>query len=368
MIDIEYMKLALDLAKKGCGFVSPNPMVGAVIVKNNKIIGQGWHEGWGGPHAEANALLDCKKDPEGGTIYVTLEPCCHYGKTSPCTEAIIESGIKRVVIGSLDPNPLVAGKSVDILRKHNIEVVENILKEECDQLNEVFFHYIKTGLPLVVMKYAMTMDGKIATYTGKSKWITGEIARQRVQEDRQKLSGIMVGVNTVLADDPLLTCRLDKGRNPIRIICDTHMRTPLTSQIVLTSKDVPTILATSCKDMERHKAYMDAGCNIMVIPQKQNHIDLKLLMVRLGEKKIDSLLLEGGGTLNWSALESGIVNKVQAYIAPKLFGGVKSKTPVQGLGVERPDSSFSLRNSQITKLGEDFLIESEVVYNVHRNY
>ena len=196
MTDIEYMKIALDLAKKGRGFVNPNPMVGAVVVKDNEIIGQGYHEKYGHLHAERNAIADCKVSPMGATIYVTLEPCCHYGKTPPCTDAIIESGIKKVVIGSSDPNPLVAGKGVEILKSNNIEVVENVLKEECDKLNEVFFHYIKTKTPYVVMKYAMTMDGKIATYTGKSKWITGEESRLNVHKDRHKYSGIMVGVGT----------------------------------------------------------------------------------------------------------------------------------------------------------------------------
>lgn len=367
MLETDYMKLALKLARKGCGFVSPNPMVGAVIVKDDEIIGQGYHEKYGQLHAERNALLSCEKSPKGATIYVTLEPCCHYGKTPPCTEAIIQSGITRVVIGSADPNPLVTGKGVEVLRKNNIEVVENILKEECDKLNQVFFHYIKTGLPLVVMKYAMTMDGKIATYTGESKWITGEIARRRVQKDRHRLSAIMVGVATIIADNPLLTCRLENSNNPIRIICDTNLRTPLNSQIVITAKEVPTIIATSCKDLEKHKPYGDAGCKIIVVDKKGDHIDLNLLMERLGEEKIDSILLEGGSTLNWSALESKIVSKVQAYISPKIFGGTDSKTPVDGPGVRNPNDSFLLKNSRMIEVGEDILIESEVDYNVHGN-
>ncbi|HHX60314.1 MAG TPA: bifunctional diaminohydroxyphosphoribosylaminopyrimidine deaminase/5-amino-6-(5-phosphoribosylamino)uracil reductase RibD [Epulopiscium sp.] len=367
MRDIEYMQRAIEWAKKGCGFVNPNPMVGAVIVKDDQIIGQGWHESYGQLHAERNALSRCQQSPQGATLYVTLEPCCHYGKTTPCTEAIIKSGIKRVVIGSRDPNPLVGGKGIEVLRHHHIEVVENVLKKECDGLNEVFFHYIKTGLPLVVMKYAMTMDGKIATHTGESKWITGEIARQKVQEDRRRFSAIMVGIGTVIADDPLLTCRLENSKNPLRIICDTHMRTPLISQIILTAKDVPTLIATCCEDTQKQKLYRDAGCQIILTPKKQNHIDLKFLMEVLGKQKVDSILLEGGGTLNWSALDSRIVNKVHTYIAPKLFGGSNSKTPVEGPGVESPSDSFFLNTCQMTKLGQDILIESEVLYNVHGN-
>lgn len=366
MTDNEYMKFALHLAQKGCGFVNPNPMVGAVIVKNEAIIGQGWHEKYGLLHAERNALASCKESPKGATIYITLEPCCHYGKTPPCTEAIIKSGISRVVIGSADPNPLVAGKGAQALRHHGIEVIENVLKQECDKLNEVFFHYITTGLPLVVMKYAMTQDGKIATSTGKSKWITGELARQKVQQDRHRYSAIMVGVGTVLMDNPLLTCRIDKGRNPIRIVCDTNLKTPLTSQIVATASNIPTIIATCCEDTQKHKPYLDASCRVLVVPRKEKYIDLNLLLKKLGEEKIDSILLEGGGTLNWSALVNGIVNKIQVYIAPKLFGGITAKTPVAGVGVEDPNNAFFLKNSTITQLGEDILIESEVVSNVHR--
>jgi diaminohydroxyphosphoribosylaminopyrimidine deaminase/5-amino-6-(5-phosphoribosylamino)uracil reductase len=221
------MRIALQLAEKGCGWVNPNPLVGAVIVKDGEIIGRRFHEKYGKAHAERNAIASCIKSPKGATLYATLEPCCHHGTNPPCTDAIIESGIKRVVIGSSDPNPLVRGKGVAIMRRHGIEVVEGVLKEECDKLNQVFFHYIQRKKPYVIMKYAMTMDGKIATYTGESKWITGEAARQRVHEDRHRYSGIMVGVGTVLADNPLLTCRMEGGKNPLRIICDTRLRTPI---------------------------------------------------------------------------------------------------------------------------------------------
>jgi len=362
MIDRDYMKIALELAQKGCGFVNPNPMVGAVIVKAGTIIGQGYHEKYGQLHAERNALADCSVSPEGGTIYVTLEPCCHYGKTPPCTNAIIESGIKRVVIGSHDPNPLVSGKGVTILREHGIEVVENVLKEECDKLNEVFFHYIRTNTPYVVMKYAMTMDGKIATHSGKSKWVTGEPARQRVHHDRHRYSAIMVGVGTVLLDDPLLTCRLENGRNPIRIVCDTDLRTPLNSQIITTAKEIPTIIATSCEEEQKQESFLQAGCELLTVSKKNGHTNLKAIIKLLGERNIDSILLEGGGTLNWSALQSGIVNKLSCYIAPKLFGGGQAKSPIAGIGVESPDQAFLLTNSTMIQVGEDFLIESEVKY------
>ena len=365
--DRQYMKMALELAQKGMGFTAPNPMVGSVIVKNGRIIGQGYHRKYGELHAEREALAACTEEPEGASIYVTLEPCCHYGKQPPCVNAILEAGIRRVIIGSSDPNPLVAGKGIRSLKDHGIEVTENILKEECDKLNEAFFYYIQNKKPYVVMKYAMTMDGKIAAYTGESKWVTGEAARIHVQEQRLKYTGIMVGVGTVLADDPMLTCRLENSRNPVRIICDSHLRTPLTSKIVRTAKTIPTILASSSKDQQKIKNYEELGCQVLYVPEKNGHIDLNRLMELLGAAKIDSILLEGGGALNWSALECGIVQKVQTYIAPKLFGGEEAKTPVEGKGFPDPASAVLLKNSEIIRLGDDFLIESEVKRNVYGN-
>lgn len=358
--DLHYMQLALQLAQRGAGRVNPNPMVGAVIVKNDVIIGQGYHKQYGGLHAERNALADCTVSPQGATLYVSLEPCCHYGKTPPCTDAILENGIRRVVIGSDDPNPLVAGKGIDILRSHGVEVTTRVLKDACDQLNEVFLHFIQTKTPYVVMKYAMTLDGKIATKTGASQWITGETARRRVHQERNRYSAIMVGVGTVLADNPQLTCRIDGGRNPIRIICDTRLRTPHTAQVVTTTHLARTILATAESDPQAHKPYLDAGCEILVVPLLDGHLDLTTLMLQLGKQNIDSILLEGGGTLNWAALQSGLVQKVQAYLAPKLFGG-NGKTPVMGLGVSLPDAAVHLTPPTITHLGDDLLLESEVL-------
>ena len=365
--DQDYMRLALELAERGRGRTSPNPMVGAVVVKDGRIIGQGWHEKCGQPHAERNALASCTEDPRGGDMYVTLEPCCHHGRQPPCTDAILEAGIRRVAAGSGDPNPLVAGKGVRILREHGVEVVEGVLRDECDKLNEVFFHYIRTKRPFVVMKYAMTMDGKIAACTGASKWVTGEEARAHVQEQRNACAAIMAGVGTVLADDPLLTCRLPGGRNPVRVICDTHLRTPPTARVVADAREAPTILATCSTDAEKRAVCENAGCRVLVLDEKDGHVDLAQLMERLGQEQIDSVLLEGGGTLNWAALESGIVQRVQAYIAPKLFGGRDAKTPVEGQGVPAPAQAFRLKNTAVTRLGEDFLMESEVEY-VHRDH
>ena len=233
--DQTFMERAIELAKQGEGWTSPNPMVGAVIVKDGRIIGEGYHERCGELHAERNAIASLRESAEGATIYVTLEPCCHQGRTPPCTEAILEQKIGRVVIGSRDPNPKVAGKGARLLREAGVIVEEDFMREVCDRLNPVFFHYITTKTPYVVLKYAMTADGKIATRTGASKWITGEAARQEVQHMRHRYTGIMVGIGTVLADDPMLNTRISGKRSPVRIICDSRLRIPLDSQIVKTA-------------------------------------------------------------------------------------------------------------------------------------
>ena len=362
--DEKYMQMALDLALKGEGRVNPNPLVGAVIVKDHKIIGSGWHQKFGGLHAERNALAAATESAEGATMYVTLEPCCHYGKTPPCTEAILERGIKRVVIGCLDPNPLMAGKGAAILRKNGLEVETDVLQRECEKINQVFFYYIKNKLPYVVMKYAMTLDGKIATVAEESRWVSGVEARLQTHRLRNKYAAIMVGIGTVLIDDPLLTCRIPEGRNPVRIICDTNLRTPLESKIVQTAAEVPTILATTRSEKEA-AAYLEKGCQIITVPLSGNHIDLNYLMTELGKMGIDSILLEGGSTLNFSALEAGIVNKVQAFIAPKIFGGVSAKTPVGGWGIEKILECIRLENVNVEKFGKDILLEGDVMQNVH---
>jgi diaminohydroxyphosphoribosylaminopyrimidine deaminase/5-amino-6-(5-phosphoribosylamino)uracil reductase len=374
VVDVDYMKRAIELAKNGAGAVNPNPLVGAVIVKNGEILAEGWHERYGELHAERNAIKHFyEKNPggslEGATIYVTLEPCCHYGKTPPCTEAIIENKFGRVVIGSADPNPLVAGKGVQILKNAGIEVVTDFMRKECDELNYVFFHYISTKTPYVVMKYAMTLDGKISTVTGKSKWITGEESRENVHRDRNRYMAIMAGVGTVIADNPMLNCRLannENARNPIRIICDTNLRTPIDSQVVVTADKIRTIIATACDENEKLKPYTDRGCEIVCVPiadvgKQSNGIDLNILMTKLGKMGIDSILLEGGATLNYSALKADIVNRVQAYIAPKIFGGSTAKTPVGGEGFSEVADAVEFVNSRITKFGDDVLFEAEVV-------
>lgn len=243
MNDTDYMALAIKLARNGTGWTSPNPLVGAVLVKEGRIIGQGWHHRCGGLHAEREALAACTENPAGATLYVTLEPCCHQGRQPPCTQAILDAGIAKVVIGSRDPNPLVHGKGAALLRQARVEVEEDFMREACDTLNPVFFHYITHKTPYVAMKYAMTADGKIACHTGLSQWVTGETARAHVQTLRHQYRGILAGIGTVLQDDPRLTCRMEGGRNPVRIICDSQLRIPLTSNLVRTAKEVPTIVA-----------------------------------------------------------------------------------------------------------------------------
>lgn len=365
--DQAYMRRALALAEKGMGYTAPNPLVGAVIVKNGQVIGEGWHQKYGQAHAERNALAACTQSPAGATLYVTLEPCCHQGKQPPCTQAILEAGISRVVIGSADPNPLVAGKGVAILKAHGVAVTEGVCRAECDRLNRPFFHYIQTQTPYVVMKYAMTLDGKIATVTGASQWVTGEEARAHVQTLRLRYSAIMVGVGTVLADNPRLTCRLPGGRNPIRIICDSRLRTPLDATVVQTAGETPTWIATCCTEEARRKPYEDAGCRLFTVAEDGGRVDLRDLMTQLGAAGVDSILLEGGGTLNGAALTAGVVQLVLAYVAPKIFGGREAKSPVDGPGVRTPAEAVPLTICQITRLGEDILIESEVESHVYRD-
>ena len=363
----EYMLRAVRLAEKGTGWTSPNPLVGAVIVKDGRIIGEGWHHRYGDLHAERDALKNCTEDPKGADIYVTLEPCCHHGKQPPCTDALIEAGISRVIIGSSDPNPLVAGKGVRILKEHGISVVEDFLKDECDSLNDIFFYYITRGLPYVAMKYAMTADGKIACYTGLSKWVTGEEARKHVHSLRHKYTGIMAGINTVLTDDPMLNCRLENTRDPVRIICDSSLRIPLDSQIVKTAGQYRTIVAACSPDEEKVRRLSDSGVEVIDINKVKTdgaapdfkQVDIRTLMEELCRRKIDSILLEGGAALNWSVLEAGLVNKVYAYIAPKIFGGENARSPVAGEGFPEPDKAVMLKNAEITRLGDDILLEAE---------
>jgi diaminohydroxyphosphoribosylaminopyrimidine deaminase/5-amino-6-(5-phosphoribosylamino)uracil reductase len=370
MTDRDFMARAIELAKKGIGAVNPNPLVGAVIVKNGRIIGEGFHERYGELHAERNALKNLTESAEGATMYVTLEPCCHHGRQPPCTDAIIENGISRVVIGSRDPNPLVSGKGARILREKGITVEEDFMREECDALNSVFFHYITTKTPYVAAKYAMTADGKIAAVSGESKWITSEESRNRVQVMRYTFSAIMAGIGTVMTDDPMLNVRIPGKRSPIRIICDSRLRISPDSKIVRTSKEFKTIIACIyteedfLKDtaIRKKKEEIEGfGAEVLSVPEKTGHICLKELMRLLGEKNIDSVLIEGGGELNFSAFEEGIVNEAEIFIAPKIFGGRSSKTPVEGDGVMYPSEAFMMELTGTELIGGDILLRYKVL-------
>ena len=374
--DIEYMQRAIALAKKGAGFVNPNPMVGCVVVKDNEIITEGYHEYYGGFHAERNALTNTTADCKDATLYVTLEPCCHYGKTPPCTEIIIEKGIKKVVVGLLDPNPLVAGKGIKILEDAGIEVVTGVEVDKIKELNKVFLKYINTKRPYVLLKTAMTLDGKIASYTGDSKWITNEKSRKLVHKLRSEMMGIVAGIGTVKADNPMLNSRLEVQQptansqqpnvhQPIRIIIDTKASISLESNIVKTANEYRTILAVgqqSIVNAQQSKVEMLKSLNVEILycEEKDGHVDINDLMIKLGQKGIDSLLLEGGATLNAAFLEAGCVDEVYAFIAPKIIGGEHSKSPVGGQGIELMKDAIMLKDIKIETFDNDILIKGKI--------
>jgi len=362
-MDTKYMKRALSLAEKGAGFVNPNPMVGAIIVKDGKIIGEGYHKYFGGNHAEVEALASATENPKDGVMYVTLEPCSHFGKTPPCVNAIIESGIKKVIIAMLDPNPIVSGRGVEILKNNGIEVITGILEDEAKKLNEIFIKYITSKTPFCLLKSAMTLDGKIATKFSDSKWITGTLSREYVHRLRHRYAAIMVGVNTVLVDNPQLTVRIPgfKGKNPVRVIVDSRCKIPLDANVIKTASQIKTIVATTdMADTDKIEKLKDFGAEIVILPTENERVSLSNLMKKLGSMDIDSILLEGGGTLNYSCLEAGIVDKVNFFVAPKIIGGHLAKTPVEGDGVPLIMNAFSIKDISVHNFGEDILIEGYV--------
>jgi len=358
--DRKMMRNSLRLAKKGCGFVAPNPLVGATIVKNGKIIGEGWHEKYGEAHAEINALAKSTESANGATLYVTLEPCAHQGKTPACSLAIIQHKFKRVVIACLDPNPLVAGKGVHMLLQSGIKVETGILEEEALKLNERFFKYIKYKSPFIALKIASSLDGKIATYSGDSKWISNTKSRAFAHQLRLQYAAILVGINTVLADDPQLNVRLKnkKTKNPLRIVLDSKLQIPLNAKILNTSL-APTWIATTLKKAsDKSKLLESQGIRVLFCPEKEGQIDLHFLIKKLGEEEMDSLLVEGGGTVNFSFAKAKLVDKVYAFIAPKLIGGNKAKTGMEGVGFEKLSDVVQLKNIHYKKLDNDLLIEA----------
>jgi diaminohydroxyphosphoribosylaminopyrimidine deaminase/5-amino-6-(5-phosphoribosylamino)uracil reductase len=367
ILDPSYMRRAIELALTAKGHTNPNPLVGAVIVKDGKIIGEGCHQKYGALHAERNAIKSLSESAQGATIYVTLEPCCHYGKQPPCTLAILEAGISRVVIGSRDPNPLVSGKGTAYLREHGIEVIEDYLKDECDEINPVFFHYISKKEPYVALKYAMTADGRIATDKGSSKWITGESARTYVHELRSYYTGILAGIGTVLADDPLLTCRIPDGRNPVRIVMDSHLSIPLDCNLVKTADKGTVIVAcldeyTNGNDEEKVSNLRKHGVQVIGVSpdSKGQHICVNDLLKKLGSMQIDGILVEGGKHINASFLSAGKVNKIHTFVGSQIVGGRGAFTPVDEMGIEEMKDSIRLSRPKVRAFDTDILIEYDV--------
>ena len=366
-IDEKYMRMAIELAKRGAGAVNPNPMVGAVVVKNGKVIGEGYHKLFGGPHAEVYALEDAGKEAEGAAIYVTLEPCSHYGKTPPCAKKIIDMGIKKCFIGSSDPNPKVAGKGVAMLKEAGIEVVENVLKEECDEINQVFFKYIKTKIPYLFVKCGITLDGKIALSNGISKWITNSIAREKVQFYRNKFMGIMVGINTVLTDNPSLTARVENGVNPFRIIVDPCLKIDENCKVVKNNEDEKTVIITSQKNLFDE----DAENNEIQLKQerlcKENKLkfifidgekfSFKEMLEEIGKTGIDSVLLEGGETLISLAFEENVIDGGEIFIANKILGDSSAKPFISGFVRKKMDEAVQLTNVRNNIYGENVGME-----------
>jgi diaminohydroxyphosphoribosylaminopyrimidine deaminase / 5-amino-6-(5-phosphoribosylamino)uracil reductase len=375
-----FMRLALRLARKGSGKTSPNPMVGAVLVRNGKIIGRGWHRCAGGPHAEIAALRDAQingRSTRGATLFVTLEPCCTQGRTPPCTDALMAAGIKKVFIGATDPNPQHAGKGFEILQRAGMEIVSGVLGDEAARLNEVFNHWIVRRTPFVTVKAAMTLDGKIATASGESKWITGEKAREYGMKLRFASDAILVGINTILSDNPSLTARSQnsefriQNKNPQlrRIVLDSRARTPLTAKVVSDEFVALTTIVVSAHAPKKRVAELSKRVNILVAPVKKNSsrvtrhasLDLRWLLKKLGAQNVTSLLVEGGGAVNASFLLGGFAQRMAFFYAPKILGGHAARKGVAGDGVKNLKEVVTLHDIKWQRLGEDLLLTAGVI-------
>jgi diaminohydroxyphosphoribosylaminopyrimidine deaminase/5-amino-6-(5-phosphoribosylamino)uracil reductase len=360
--DVQFMTRAIGLARKGKGRTSPNPAVGAVIVKGGKVIGEGWHKKAGAPHAEVAALQSCKTSPKGATLYVTLEPCNHMGKTPPCVPAIVKAGIKRVVIGAKDPSPKPGIKGIAALKRAGVVVEMSALAVECKRLIEDFVKHSATGLPFVTLKTAMTLDGKIATHTGDSRWISSEMSRRVVHTLRNEYDAVMVGSDTVILDDPSLTVRHGKSRrNPLRIIVDGTLRIPMNSAIVTTASQIPTIIVTTSKaPIETVDALTNAGVDVITATQRGSHIVLRWLLEELGRRGVMSVLLESGGRLAAAMLEERLIDRVMFFIAPKIIAGPNCVLPSHG--VAKMADALPLADPVITIVGPDILVDSLLSY------
>ncbi|MGE5430629.1 MAG: bifunctional diaminohydroxyphosphoribosylaminopyrimidine deaminase/5-amino-6-(5-phosphoribosylamino)uracil reductase RibD [Syntrophomonadaceae bacterium] len=359
MTDESYIKLALEIAKKGRGNVSPNPMVGAILVKNEKIIGAGFHEHFGGNHAEINAIQNAKQDVTDSTLYINLEPCSHYGKTPPCTEAIIKNKIKKVVIGTLDMNPLVSGSGIRALKDAGIEVKVGVLENECIALNKFFFKHISKQLPYVTLKVAQTLDGRIADLSGDSKWITSLNSRRYVHDLRSQYDAVLVGTRTVKIDDPNLTVRFIEGRNPKRVVIDTDLKLNLNLKLFVNNIDGNLVILTSKKSAEKKRRLQKLKCMgieiLFIRENKDGTLNLKHALEELGKNRISSVLVEGGRKIYTSFIKDGLFDDMMVFISPKIIG--EGLPAVDKLGVHSIRKSMKLKVRSVEKLGDDVLIE-----------
>jgi len=364
----EYMWLAIQLALKAQGQTSPNPLVGALVVKNGAIVGRGFHHQAGTPHAEINALNEAGNKAQGAELYLNLEPCSHFGRTPPCADAIIQKKIMKVFVGMVDPNPLVRGQGIRRLKEAGIEVATGILGKECRKLNEVFIKYITTKRPFVILKTAASLDGRVAAESGDSQWITNEKSREYVHQVRSAVDAVLVGIGTVKKDDPQLTCRLKnrKEKDPIRIVVDSNLSISPKAKVLNLNSQALTIIATTPKSPLKKRSLIEKkGARVLVIPSK-DRVDLRLLMEILGKEEITSVLIEGGSDINTSALQSGIVDKVLFFYAPKIIGGKQAPLMVGGKGIARVKDALVLHNITTQRFGDDVMIEGYIKKEVSR--
>jgi diaminohydroxyphosphoribosylaminopyrimidine deaminase/5-amino-6-(5-phosphoribosylamino)uracil reductase len=363
MDDRHFMNMALDLAAKGQGFTSPNPMVGAVVVKDDQVVGRGYHKMAGGSHAEVNALESAGEFAKGATLYVTLEPCNHTGRTPPCTHKILERGVAHVVAAMKDPNPKVAGNGAEFLKQNGVQVTIGVCEAQAQKLNEAFVKYIRSGRPFVMAKCAATLDGRIATRTGDSRWVTGESARRYVHQLRHGTDAIMVGINTIRSDDPSLTTRLPglQGSDPARVILDTHLTISPDARILQQASAAPTILVAGIPVAENKKrAFEEAGARVLEVGLKNDLIDMNALMEQLGAMELTSLLIEGGGRVLASAFSSAVVDKIFFFYAPKILGGDDGVPICSGAGARLMRECIGIHDIAVHRLGDDVLIEGYV--------
>ena len=357
-IDEKYMSLAMELAEKGCGKVEPNPMVGAVLVKNGEIIGKGYHRVFGGHHAEIHAINEAGVNCKGATLYVSMEPCAHYGKTAPCADAIIKAGIIKVVASVIDPNPITSGKGMQKLKEGGVEIRTGVMELQAKRLNAPFFKLMQKGLPYVTVKWAMSIDGKIATHTGDSRWITSEESREYVHKIRGQMDGIMVGINTVLRDDPLLPCRIKGGRNPKRILVDSNASLPLNSRLLSTIHESEIIVAVNKNAQQKQVEKLEKlGCKIIQTNGINDRVDLHELFKRLGKMNLTNILVEGGSRIITSVIEERLADKLIVFIAPIIIGGEFSKSPVLGEGINKICEASGISEITVKRISNDIVIE-----------